>query len=177
MLDFSLNRTIKIQFLTEPIYIVGLAYYSAFDRCKNHFRSIFLSEVANFLLRFSSLSWTNFEKLISGKYKHFSISFQRYQNFYRTTNDWKVIDKNKNTAHHFDIYFNQFSALKWKPWKRLLSYSMQYSYFEYFQERFEIEHSFSFLFIFKYLITNFPSHPIYFKVTLECLTMMASHEG
>ena len=59
-----------VKCLHKSVYIFELAYYSAFDRCKNHFRSTFLSEVANFLLRFSSLSWTNFEKLISGKYKH-----------------------------------------------------------------------------------------------------------
>ena len=91
--------------LSLKLLYFGLAYYSAFDWCKNHFHSTFLSKVANFLLRFSSLSWTNFEKLISGKYKHFSISFQRDQNFYRTTNDWKVIDKNKNTARLFNIDF------------------------------------------------------------------------
>ena len=56
---------------------------------------------------FFSLSWRNFEKQMGGKYKHLLVSFQRYQPFYSTTNGWKDIEKNKNTAHLFGTDFNK----------------------------------------------------------------------
>ena len=106
-------------------YIFRLAcYLPLFDRCKNHFCSAFLSKVANFLLvslHFRgqiSKNW-NVERIRAFKY------FSNDTNFYHTTNYWKVINKNKNTIHLFDIYFRD--VLKLKFWNLQLIFIFQKS--------------------------------------------------
>ena len=103
---FKLRFYVFMKSLSINLYIFGLAYYSAPSNVKIISLALFYqTKVENFLLRFSSFSWTNFEKQMSGKYKHLLISFQRYQPFYSTIYGWKVVDKNKNTAHLFDTDF------------------------------------------------------------------------